>query len=349
MPIARGLTLFTSDSRLLYATDVLNCLALPSGVQYQFRYESKYISPEIKHEFENLSPSGTKALVVFRENAPSNDNAPFMVPIRWVIIQHVELIADFYIIRFRLEGYPIPSQEYTGDKESIQLHCSKYLLQLNQIARNLPVQLGLTSFVDLKATSDRAFWIDVAKRLAQHSTFAATHFIRVANISNGSGKELPMSSGSEYILTEKEYSTITLDYFAISYHEHNATLKLSSDADVIRIACGGNIMLNSRYDSRRVSIQAGQVAGATATELEIFTHDDRRGVPQTRLSIPFSVKRSRKAILIKIAATAVGATLVAMPGIVGASVDSIVRITIALLGALVLTCGAVLDQKSTKP
>jgi len=338
MAISRGLTLFTSDSRPRYATDVLNTLALPVGSLYHFRYETKYVTPEIRNEFENLDPVGTRVLLAFRDAAQDDDNA-FMVPVRWATLTAVELILDFYVIRFNLEGYPTFAQTYGVEKVSIRAASTNFVRELPEPTRHLPVQLGLTPFVEPRATADRVSWIDVAKRLALHDCFATTHFLRIARVTDRRGRDLARSSDGHYVLPERQYGTVSLDYFAVQYEEHNAQLRLAGDPALIRVATAGSIALDSRYDSRQVLIQAGAVTGQTSTELEISTYAERRDLRQTVLRLPFRIVRSHSLLGYRVATSAIGAAAVAAPGILRDAIDPALGVVLACLGALILAVG----------
>lgn len=337
MSIAKGLTLFTSDSRPRYATDILNVLALPIGAFYHFRYEAKYLTSEIQNEFENQTPEGTRVLIVFRDETAAE--SPFMVPVRWATVNSVERISDFYVIRFCLEGYPVFSKDYTGSKEDIQLLCGRFLLQFSEASRHLPVQLGLTPLVELRSTADKNSWIEAVKRLAQHGTFSTSHFVRIAGITDRRGKNLRLSVDGEYILTEWQYAVLQLDYFAVNYGPHRAELKLTSDPKLVRVASIGSITLDSRYDSRKTWIQGGSVPGTTATELHISTSGGGDAMPQTEVKLPIVVARSKRMLMWRIGASTIGAGLIATPGILGSGTDPALRILTALCGALILAFG----------
>lgn len=344
MAISRGLTLFTSDSRPRYATDILNVLALPCGFPYHFRYDTKYISSELKNEFENLSPAGTKLMIAFKDESVTSIDTPFMVPIRWAVLQNIELLPDFYIVNFTLDGYPVYSKEYTVEKAAIADQCRKYLGQIPTGTCNLPVQFGLTPFVELRTTSERAGWIDVAKRLALHENFSVTHFLRIAEILDENGRRLQVTSEGELILHEQQYARIRIDYFALNFGSQLSELMITGDSSLLRVASRPDIPLDSRYDSTKVLIHGSPVPGRTVTGLNISTKDSRLGAPQTHLFIPFLIRRSKGILLWRITLSGIGAGLVATPGILGTTVSSTVQILIACVGALLLAVGTVIGS-----
>jgi hypothetical protein len=345
VPTASGVTLFTSDSRRRYATDLLNVLALPPGAHYQFRYETKYVPPELRHAFEASSVAGTRALIAFRDESVSSAKSPFIVPVRWATISEIELISDFYVIRFSLAGYPVFSRSFATDKAAIHEQCKAYLQQVPENARHLPVQAGLTPLVEPRDTDDKSAWINVARALALHVPFSTTHFIRIAKIVSAKTARLSTTVDGEYVLAERQYAEIQLDYFAVNYGPPSDDLQITSDQSLIRVASLGSITLDSRYDSRKLRIQGGSVPGKTTTELQISTRGPDESLPQTRLRLPFMVRPSRKVIAYKVVTSAVGAALIATPAILGPTISPAVRIAVALTGAIVLAIGTNITLK----
>lgn len=130
MPIQKGLTLFTSDSRLRYASDVLSVLALPDGFAFHFRYDSRHISTDNRREIEGTGAPGTKILIAFKDENGAKDGSPYIVPLRWAILNSVEPMPDFFVFNFTLSGYPAFVKEFTGGKESLVQECARYVSEL---------------------------------------------------------------------------------------------------------------------------------------------------------------------------------------------------------------------------
>jgi hypothetical protein len=338
MPIENGVTLFTSDSRPRYAVDLLNVLALPLGTEYHFRYSTSYVPSQIRHEFENCNAPGTVALIAFRDESQQAE-APFMVPVRWATITSVQLVADFYVVGFELGNYPILSDHYNGNRAEIEEKSSAQREEFVAATRDLPVQAGLTSLVEPTTNFDRNTWIQIAKTLALHERFSSTHFLRVRGVTDRMGRDAWHSSERAYVLSERQYGRIRLDYFAEEYEEDDAVLCFTGDESLIRIASRANIPLDSRYDSRQVLIQAGSVPGHTSTEVEISVCATHENPYQTTLRLPFQVSRSKGVIIARIATSAAGAGMVAAPGILGDTLQPVSAVLVVCVGALVLAIG----------
>jgi hypothetical protein len=344
MAIPNGLTLFTSDSRTRYASDILAVLALPDGFRFHFRYDSRHICTDLRQEFESPSLRGTRALIAFKDEQGASSGNPYIVPVRWATIDSVELLPDFYVINFTLEGYPAYVKEFSGTKDALVEHCRKYLDELPNGTRSLPVQRGLTPFVDRQTRTDKSSWIDVAKRLAMHQTFSATHFLRIGSITNDTGSPLPRNEDGDLSLAERDYARLQIDYFAVNYPENPCELQITSDSSLVRIASRTAIPLDARYDSTKVLIHGGSVPGPTLTGIYISTKDSRPESPQTSLHIPLMIVRARRMLFRRLFFTAVGACLVATPGILGTSVDSGLRIAIAFGGAILVAYGSIVGS-----
>jgi hypothetical protein len=263
-----------------------------------------------------------------------------MVPLRWATITSIDAVSDFYVIRFKVQGYPHTSQRYSGSKSEISRLCSEYLAQFSEPTRGLPVQLGLTPFVEPRTTDERATWVDIARRLAEHPTFAMCHFLRVSNLASERGRALPVSGQGEFRLPQSQYAVLRVDYYALNSGTFTSELSFESDSALLRIASLGSIPLDSRYDSRDIWVQGGSVAGRTATELQIATRSGVEDVPQTAIRLRFLVEKSRALVAYQLLTMSVGAWLVATPGLLGDETSVAHKIVVALAGGVVLALGA---------
>jgi hypothetical protein len=343
MAISQGITLITSKSRPRYATDALNVLALPSGMKYHFRYDRKYLNDDLINQFENQDPKGTKVLIVFCDEFNTSD--PFMVPIRWAIIEEVRQISDFYVIWFRLNSYPVFSRSFSGQHQAMSDACKQYLGKFPGDERSLPIHLGLTPFVEMKGGNDDMAWMEIARRLSLHSYFKNTFFIRI------SAKKTELRPfekfGNEgYLLSESRYACIQLDFFAAHYGADENKVYIRSDNTVLRVASSSVVHLDSRYDSRDVLIQAGAVSGTTFSLLEIETSCDNKLEPQTKLNMPFVVTRNMRVTIIRMILGGIGGALVSLPGVLGMNSPLELRVAVAFVGAIALAATAALFSKS---
>jgi hypothetical protein len=67
--------------------------------------------------------------------------------------------------------------------------------------------------------------------------------------------------------------------------------------------------------------------------------DSRPSAPVATLDIPVFIRRAKTNIATRIVVSAIAATLIAMPGILGDTVEIAVRVSMASAGALVLAFG----------
>ena len=99
--------LLSSNARRRYAEDILTALALPEGAVIQFRYETDYVAPALQQIVANGKVLGQTAMLGFVADAESA--TPFLLPIRIATITHAENVADMFVLRLRVGGYPDPS------------------------------------------------------------------------------------------------------------------------------------------------------------------------------------------------------------------------------------------------
>ena len=186
--------------------------------------------------------------------------------------------------------------------------------------------------------------MDVAKRLALHSTFSDTHFLRIDSIRYEDGSSVPMSADGELVLPERAYLRFQVDFLAVNFSDNNSELQITTDSSLIRVASRSNLPLDSRYDSAKVLVQGGIVPGRTATGINIFTKCSKANTPQTTVFLPLLLTRARSLLFKRLGVSAIGAVLVATPGILGSGVDESIRIGIALIGAVLVAAGSVIGS-----
>ena len=104
--VAAGtIVFFSSDARDLYKADIYRALALPKGYALQFRYQRKYIHPELVTDLEGLK--GQPGQIVFVTgndlNTPEDQRSVAYHPIRDIIIREIYNDRNTESIHFFLE------------------------------------------------------------------------------------------------------------------------------------------------------------------------------------------------------------------------------------------------------
>src|SRR6202043_237644 len=79
------LYLYSSNIRPLYEQDILDLLASPHNLLYQFRYEARYVETNTRAEW--LSLAGKTALIHFSLQQEAKFHEPAFIPVRLVTVE----------------------------------------------------------------------------------------------------------------------------------------------------------------------------------------------------------------------------------------------------------------------
>lgn len=170
--------LLSSNARRRYAEDILTALALPEGAVIQFRYETDYVAPALQQIVANGKVLGQTAMLGFVADAESA--TPFLLPIRIATITHAENVADMFVLRLRVGGYPDPSDNPMNLTEICTESAKLYakLVQSNG-GHYYPATVKFPNLHISSAGDPAQKWIGIARRLTLHPTFAASYFLRI--------------------------------------------------------------------------------------------------------------------------------------------------------------------------
>lgn len=107
--------LFSSNAESLFQRGILEAVSLPSDCPRTFRYQSKYVSPDIleclqKKQVRNfLKTNGNRALIVYAER-PSDQSAPpgsyRYCPTRLATVESLRLMGDIVFLELRFREFP---------------------------------------------------------------------------------------------------------------------------------------------------------------------------------------------------------------------------------------------------
>ena len=338
-----GFTLFTSDYRPRYTNDVLSVLALPEGLEFQFRYEQKYIDHTLIHRVSENKNSiiGTKILIAFRSTVhlDGQDNV-FIVPIRWATLVDVIRITDFYILRFKVGNYPELFNNSSGiSLQSICRFSNKFLNSLSGKGENAFVITGFTDLVRPDETFNKDSWINICKQLAQHPKFKDTYFLKISEIFDENEKIVPLTPRLNFSCKEARIYYFKIDYYAVNFPNDKTQLYIDIFSDFVKLTTDSIIDLDSRYDSFRTWFATHEIPGDRYAEIKIISEKEDDGSPRTKVSIPIKIIKARNILIYRVLASAIGAVLLALPGLLESAISVEYKILFVLIGSLTLAFG----------
>jgi len=340
--------LLSSNTRRRYAEDILTALALPEGAVIQFRYEADYVAPALQQIVANDKVLGETAVLGFIADAESS--TPFVLPIRLATITHAENVADMFILRLRVGGYPDPGDSPMNLPE-INTESAKFYAKLVQSngGRYYPATVKFPNLHLSSAGDSAQKWTGIVRRLALHSTFATSYFVRIDPPVSTSRRKVSFDELGTLHLSDGQSVKVPVSFYSTQYSEDTRVLlSCRTDGTFLKVSSDDTYDVALRYDSVEFWLQPRTAAfDALARATIKLTCDPPNGEGGAQLPLttnayfPVVVVRSRSRLAVKIAASAIGALLVALPAILGQDSSLRLRVLMAVLGALLLSYASI--------
>jgi hypothetical protein len=335
--------LLSSNARRRYAEDILTALALPEGAVIQFRYEADYVAPTLQQIVANGKVIGATAVLGFIADAETQ--TPFVLPIRIATIIQAENVADMFVMKLRVDGYPDPGDSPMNLSE-IHLECRKFYAKIIQSnsGHYYPATNKFPN-LHLNSTGDPAQkWIGIVRRLALHPTFATSYFMRIDPPVSTSRRTVSFDEVGVLRLADGQSVKVPVSFYSTQYSEGSrVVLSCTTDGTFLKVSSDDTYDVALRYDSVEFWLQPRtEMFDALARATIRLTCDPPNGIGGASLSLttntyfPVVVMKSRSLLALKIAGTAIGAFLVALPAILGQNSSLRLRVLVAVLGALLL-------------
>jgi len=362
MPEAQPpILLLSSNRRRRYSEDILTALASPPGSVIRFRYRESYVSPSLQQIIANNSILARPAIIGFIGTADkvvtpegSDIPNPVLVPIRMVSVLSAENVGNIYILRLRVGGYPDLSDMAT-DLGELGQESKKFYDKVIELNGGYYPAVVKCPNMRLSADGDPAQqWIGIVRRLAQHPTFSRSCFVRVGSPVSASDRQVVFDAQGQLHLGDRQSIKLPVTFYSEQYFDTGrVSLSCVTDDRYLRLSSAGKYDVASRYDSVEFWLQPRTEAYDTKAGVAIsLTYEAPDGVPAppvpadpvpltTNTEFPVVVARSRSRLAARVAISAFGAFLVAVPGILGDGSSLPLRIAAAVLGALLLAGAAI--------
>jgi hypothetical protein len=362
MPEAQpAILLLSSNRRRRYSEDILTALASPPGSVVRFRYRENYVSPSLQQIIANNSILGRPAIIGFIgtvDEVVTPEGAvipnPVMVPVRMVSVLSAENVGNIYVFRLQVEGYPDLSEMAT-DLDELRQESKKFYDKLVELNGGYYPAVVKCPNMHLSAGSDPAQqWIGIVRRLAQHPTFSESCFVLVEHPVSASDRRMRFDAEGQLRLGDGQSIKLPVTFYSERYFDTGqVSLSCVTDDRYLRLSSAGKYDVASRYDSVEFWLQPRTEAFDTKAGVAIkLTHEAPNGilappVPASRVPLttnaefPVVIARSRSRLAARVAISAFGAFLVALPGILGDETSIPFRVVAAVAGAILLACAAI--------
>ena len=338
------LVMCSSDARPRYVSDIAMVLATPTGVRFQFRYQSRYFSPEVQRRIGENSLVGVTALVCFIGNRGQGD-MEFLVPVRLAKVCVVEKIGDAYVFSMEAAGYP-DLGKWSRAQAEIILEGSKIVKKMiaDSHGEYYAVNWDESGSIGSKAIGGTEGWAGIAERILRLSTFKNSYLLRV---------ELADSDGSPLCIKADDSGWLKFDprssyrvrvwFYGNSVDFGNRAIRLETNGEVLSSISDQKYVVRSRYDQVDFWFTPKVADQAKRTLLRLVSSpadsSDNADVG-TEVELRCLVTRPLGPRVCLAILGGVSAAVVAVPGLIGDAVPIGWRILIAAVGALGVALGA---------
>lgn len=288
------LTLFSSDSSGQYKKDIYNVIAAPYNSKYRFRYRSKYIEPKLHTKLSNNSLVGTKVLIAFRTNSDKDSIEPFVVPIRWGVINKTYFNNEICVIDFNIKGYPEFNQDYktaSNSKESNSAYTKKLFAKEGINNKYvLDYVLNIVSHSEDDFARQESLWISIIGALKHHAPFINTSFFRTV---------LPAKSNTfadSLILKGSQYKEIEIWHFCSEDSKSKiSNVEIQCNTNYLNPVSGDKDQIECRYDRVNYGFQAvkGKKGLKSQIVFKITSLNEKRELDydtETKICVPVVLK-----------------------------------------------------------
>lgn len=307
------LVLFTSNRRKKYARDAVEVASLPSGTNFRFRYNEKYVAKGTRSQWKADKLVGATGLILFSVQHPDQFHSAYFVPVRWMKVLRTWVEGSTYLVEFELAEFA--TLERSGGRgQHIRLFADQLL---GSLEGESPDKGTSAIYAELSVEPDHGWdiadWEHVVQDLWHTGEYPTMRFYRALNLETDSGRLVPPSKdgafpvrgGSTYTLSVLHHQPASIDgveYLALT----------PGNSDLTKIVGTKRIEISSGYDSVDLLIRFAKVQESTETVLTIGPEDETVAVT-ARIRFIIEPNKTRKAR--DAALASVGGLMLAVPGL----------------------------------
>lgn len=340
--------LFSSNIRRQYEQDVINVVAAPVGCIFRFRYDHKYVAPELRPKWRDNQLAGRPVVVVYSIQQPAAYHPAAYVPVRRGTITSSFEDGSILVIEFQLGSYatlrhPTNDETAGGLVRSFSAELGSALPghpghdeKLRFSAADGDEPPGL---IAAGGTEAHGF-----ERLVEYLTstvsFGDYVFWRIATVRRvGEAADLQADPQGRFrMISEKTYE-VTIGHYQLKLDTAGTaklpTFAVTSDPALVEVISPKQFTIASRYDSIPIRIRVPPLPDTRETILSIQPPPDVKG-PSADLRLLVGPTGSRR--IATAAAGGFAALLLVVPELAGDKAPVLVRFPPYLIAAGLLGC-----------
>ena len=266
----------SSGYRERYRQDVILALAMPKGSRLQFRYDKKWIAPKVLEKLKKRTFKGVRALIAYIAQYDKN-KIPELIPCRFAKISDAKIHGTTVSLGLSLEEFA-----YAENKDSFNAQARS---SSGDTLPNWDVNKHIKGYYWLEIDGEEPSavtssekedaWEKIVDQIAQHTDFADDRcFYMMKGIYPiESENKLSIKDDSCNLEHSHEYE-VQIYHYHPQDSENNAFLRLHSMSSSIKFTSNPTVIVNSRYDFKRIRFKTTSPIIAEQAVLSIYRGKD---------------------------------------------------------------------------
>lgn len=266
----------SSGYRERYRQDVILALAMPKGSRLQFRYDKKWIAPEVLERLKKRTFKGMRTLIAYIAQYDKN-KIPELIPCRFAKISDTKIHGTTVSLGLSLEEFA-----YAENKDSFNAQARS---SSDDTLPNWDVNKHIKGYYWLEIDGEEPSavtssekedaWEKIVDQIAQHTDFADDRcFYMMKGIYPiESENKLSIKDDSCNLEHSHEYE-VQIYHYHPQDSENNAFLRFHSMSSSIKFTSNPIVIVNSRYDFKRIRFKTTSPIIAEQAVLSIYRGKD---------------------------------------------------------------------------
>lgn len=327
--------LLSSNIRRQYEQDIVDVAAAPAGGVFRFRYDEKYVSPNLRIPWQKDELKHRDVLVLYSIQQPADYHPAAYVPVRRGKVIRSFAEGSILVIEFRAGAYSPPRRP---GKDETKGGLVRVLSAA--VASSLPGHPGHDD-INLRfsaAEGDEPHGLIAASETEAHAferlieylsptvSFGSTVFWRIATVRKvGDADPMAADAQGRFRLVSENTYEVTVAHFQMNAppREKPPAFDITTDVSVVEVIAPKQFVIASRYDSIPISVRVPPLPDTRETVLSIQPATGVDG-PRTDLRLLVGPTQSRRVGTAAMGATA--ALLLVIPDLAGDHAPVLVRL-----------------------
>jgi len=266
----------SSGAREQYRKDVILALAMPEESRLQFRYDRKWIAPNVLDKIQDGSCVGVQALITYIDQHDKT-MTPYLTPCRFASISDAHIYGTTVILGLSLRefAYADNLDLFNSQARSLSQNAMPTWGEAGRPTGYYCVDIDLSEASALISSTELYIWENIVTQIAQRADFISEKcFYILEGIRDVCTKELVNLQGNCFPLKPSRAYQIEIYHFHPLEGKSKAFLRLQTQTPSIRLTSNPTLTINSRYDVKRVRFETARPTTSEAAVVSIFRGDD---------------------------------------------------------------------------